>query len=90
MRTKTPEQIYDQAAIILLKLAIRHWDGHNYVNFDRMCEMIDKIDVIRKRYVTNIYNYHTGNREDISTEESNRIYRTPTEVSIYMNYGTTR
>lgn len=84
MRTKTPHQIYKQEERIFKAIAYSCWDGEKYIRTDEMHKRIDKINKIRERYIDNIYNYHTGNRRLISTEESNRIFYLPTPVSIYM------
>lgn len=87
MRTKTPQQIYEQARRIFDAIAYSCWDGEKYIRTDKMCARLDKVHDITERYINNIYDYHVGvgNRKGLSTEESNRIFHLPTPVINYIN-----
>ena len=83
MKTKNCQQIYQQEERIFFAIAYSHWDGKKYVRNPEMMKRIEKVNKIRERYISNIYNYHTNNRKGLSTEESNRIFHIQTPVSIY-------
>lgn len=86
MRTKTPQQIYDQADKLVIAIAKIHWDGKRFLDRPEMCRKIDKVHRAFERYVDNIYALHTDNRKGLSVEESNHIWNNAaTPVINYIN-----
>lgn len=79
MRTKTPQQIYEQTDRILKSISAQ---GRTLVMRLRWMRIVNAYT----RYVDNIYALHTDNYNGLSVEESNHIwYNAATPVINYKN-----
>lgn len=86
MRTKTAEQIYEQADRIMKGFSLMSWNGKEYVNHDGLMKRLYLVRVITEKYVNNIYKLAGVDRYKTDAVTANKIYRNfRVETKYYIN-----
>lgn len=85
-RTKTAEQIYEQAQRTMNGFSLMAWDGKEYINHDRLMKRLYLIRGITEKYVNNIYKLAGVDRYKADAATANEIYYNfRVETKKYMN-----